>query len=46
LIDVWAQCIVNDDDTRMQVLTPATATGSSLPSIGNQSSPDTIRMKK
>ena len=39
LIDVWAQCIVNDEDTRIAVLKPATRTGSLLPLNGNQWSP-------
>src|SRR3954452_8190116 len=47
LIDVCAQCSVSDDETRIAVLTPATATGRSLPSIGNHPPGSaTIRMKK
>src|SRR3954454_629633 len=47
LIDVCAQCSVSEDDTRIAVLTPATATGSSLPSIGKHVWPSaTILMKK
>ena len=32
LIDVSAQCIVTEDESRIAVLTPATATGSLWPS--------------
>ena len=46
LIDVSAQCIVTEDESRIAVLTPATATGSSWPSNGNHWSPATTRMKK
>src|SRR5437660_588444 len=34
LIDVCAQCMVKDDDHRIAVLTPATATGSVVPGAG------------
>ena len=40
-----AQCIVNDDDSRIAVLTPATSFGSTSPSAGH-SAPPTTRMKK
>ena len=46
LIDVCAQCIVSDELSRIAVLTPATATGSSKSSNGNHGSPFTTRMKK
>ena len=45
LIDVWAQWIVNEEDTRIAVLTPATSTGSVVPCAG-QGSPLAMRMKK
>src|SRR2546429_7779112 len=45
LIDVCAQCMVKDDDHRIAVLTPATATGSVVPGAG-QGSPWEKRMKK
>ena len=45
LIDVWAQCSVTDDDSRIAVLTPAMETGSSMSGAGH-SSPATTRMKK
>ena len=45
LIDVSAQCIVTEDESRIAVFTPATATGSSVPGAG-QLSPCTTRMKK
>src|SRR5205814_3408156 len=45
LIGSWAQCVVNDDDHRIAVLTPATATGSSMPGAGH-GSPAATRMKK
>ncbi len=43
-----AQCIVKLELIRIAVFTPATATGSSWPSIGNQLGSDsaTTRMKK
>src|SRR5437763_29475 len=34
LIEVRAQCIVSEEESRMAVLTPATATGSSVPVAG------------
>ena len=40
-----AQCIVNDDESRIAVLTPAISFGSSVPAAGH-SSPFTTRMKK
>ena len=45
LIEVCAQCMVSDEDSRIAVLTPAMATGSSVPEAGH-SSPCTTRMKK
>src|SRR3954452_2307119 len=45
LIPSSAQCIVNDDETRMHVLMPATRTGISCPGDG-QSAAFTTRMKK
>ena len=41
-----AQCIVKLDEIRIAVFTPATASGSSLPSTGNHASSFTTRMKK
>ena len=45
LIAVCAQCIVNEEDTRIAVLTPATSTGRLVPGAG-QGSPWATRMKK
>src|ERR1700722_19214389 len=45
LIDCSAQWIVNDEDTRIAVLTPATSTGSVVPGAGH-GSPCAMRMKK
>src|SRR3954453_9499464 len=45
LIPSSAQCIGNDDETRIHVLTPATSTGIVCPAAG-QVSPCTTRMKK
>ena len=45
LIDVWAQCMVSEEDHSTAVFTPATATGSVVPGAG-QGSPDETRMKK
>src|SRR6202012_4407554 len=45
LTDVSAQWIVSDEDSRIAVLTPATASGSSVPCAG-QGLWLTIRMKK
>ena len=43
--DSSAQCMVTEDESRMQVFTPAMYLGSSVPSAG-QSAPPTTRMKK
>src|SRR5438105_3675497 len=45
LIDVWAQCIVNEEDHSTAVFTPATSTGSVVPGAGH-GSPWATRMKK
>ena len=45
LIAFWAQWIVNEEDTRIAVLTPATSTGSLVPGSGH-GSPCAMRMKK
>ncbi len=45
LIDVCAQCSVNEEDTRIAVLTPATSSGSCVPGAGH-GSPWAMRMKK
>jgi hypothetical protein len=45
-IDSSAQCMVKLDETRIAVLTPATATGSSNPSGGHGPSLETTRRKK
>ncbi len=45
LIEVCAQCIVNDEDTRISVFTNATSTGSLVPGAGH-GSPWAMRMKK
>ena len=44
--DSSAQCIVKLEETRIAVLTPATATGSSKPSGGHAPSSATTRRKK
>src|SRR5271165_884723 len=44
-IELCAQWIVNEDDTRIAVLTPATWTGSVVPGAGH-GSPDATLMKK
>jgi len=45
LIETRAQCRVSEELSRMAVLTPAMATGSSVPAAGH-SAPCTTRMKK
>src|ERR1019366_4715690 len=45
LIDVSAQCSVNDEEIRIAVLKPATPTGIVVPGAG-QGSPWATRMKK
>jgi hypothetical protein len=45
LADSSVQCIVSDEDSRIAVLTPAIATGSSVSEAG-QSAPPTTRTKK
>jgi hypothetical protein len=45
LIECCAQCIVNDEETRIAVLTPATSTGRWSPAAGH-GAPVATRMKK